>query len=101
MAALAIAEYNQGETPITVSRRDRRGLEPYRQQSLIEETARGAGQVFVTTHSPPIIALPPARPSGTSITRAGSARWTGEGRHAPHTGPETFLARLGRRRRKA
>lgn len=59
MAALAIAEQNQGETPITVVDEIERGLEAYRQQSLIRKLRAGPAQVFVTTHSPAILAAAP------------------------------------------
>ena len=40
-AALAIAEQNQGEAPITLVDEVERGLEPYRQRLLMEEPADG------------------------------------------------------------
>jgi putative ATP-dependent endonuclease of OLD family len=95
LAALAIAEQNQGEAPITLVDEVERGLEPYRQRSLMENLQAGKSQVFVTTHSPAVI---------SSASRAGL--W-----HVDHTGqiglldpsktarqrttdPEIFLARL-------
>lgn len=55
LSALAIAEQNQGESPITLVDEVERGLEPYRQQSLIEKLQSGQSQVFLTTHSPAAI----------------------------------------------
>ncbi|MDP9177061.1 MAG: ATP-binding protein [Gemmatimonadota bacterium] len=94
-AALAIAQQNQGEAPITLVDEIERGLEPYRQWSLMETLQAGASQVFVTTHSPSAIAAASnahiwyvdhvgsiARLDATSIER-----------HRKHD-PETFLARL-------
>jgi putative ATP-dependent endonuclease of OLD family len=95
LAALAIAEQNQGEAPITLVDEVERGLEPYRQRSLMENLQTGKSQVFVTTHSPAVI---------SAAFKAGL--W-----HVDHTGqiglldpsktarqrttdPETFLARL-------
>uniref|UniRef100_UPI000871E43F ATP-dependent nuclease n=1 Tax=Sphingobium phenoxybenzoativorans TaxID=1592790 RepID=UPI000871E43F len=52
LAALAIAEQNQGENPITVVDEVERGLEPYRQHVLMEKLQSLSTQVFVTTHSP-------------------------------------------------
>lgn len=52
IAALTIAEQNQGDAPITVVDEVERGLEPYRQRSLMEKLRAGRSQVFVTTHSP-------------------------------------------------
>jgi putative ATP-dependent endonuclease of OLD family len=54
-AALAIAEQNQGEAPITLVDEVERGLEPYRQRFLMENLQAGKSQVFVTTHSPSAI----------------------------------------------
>lgn len=56
LAALAIAAQNQGQSPITIVDEIERGLEPYRQHALIEKLQRGSSQVFLTTHSPAIIA---------------------------------------------
>ena len=55
IAALAIAEQNQGEAPITLVDELERGLEPYRQRSLMQKLQAGTAQVFVTTHSPSTI----------------------------------------------
>ena len=54
-AALAIAEQNQGEAPITLVDEVERGLEPYRQRFLMKSLQAGKSQVFVTTHSPSAI----------------------------------------------
>jgi len=54
-AALAIAEQNQGEAPITLVDEVERGLEPYRQRVLMDRLLEGKSQVFVTTHSPSAI----------------------------------------------
>jgi putative ATP-dependent endonuclease of OLD family len=51
IAALTIAEQNQGEAPITLVDEAERGLEPYRQRSLVEKLQMGRSQVFMTTHS--------------------------------------------------
>ena len=52
LAALAIAEENQGQTPITVVDEIERGLEPYRQRVLMDSLQDSETQVFVTSHSP-------------------------------------------------
>jgi putative ATP-dependent endonuclease of OLD family len=95
MAALVVAEQNQGEAPITLVDEIERGLEPYRQRALIAKLQEGQAQVFVTTHSPYAIAA-----------AATAALWYVDhhGRIGPldpiRTGrqrkndPETFLARL-------
>ena len=55
IAALTIAEQNQGKSPITLIDEVERGLEPYRQRFLLEKLQTGQSQVFVTTHSPYVI----------------------------------------------
>ena len=55
LSALAIAEQNQGDAPITLVDEVERGLEPYRQRTLIEKLQTGSSQVFLTTHSPAAI----------------------------------------------
>lgn len=54
-AALAIAKQNQGEAPITLVDEVERGLEPYRQQALLDSLQSSKSQSFVTTHSPKAI----------------------------------------------
>ena len=56
LAALAIAAHNQCEAPITIVDEIERGLEPYRQRALVKKLHTGGSQVFVTTHSPSVIA---------------------------------------------
>jgi putative ATP-dependent endonuclease of OLD family len=94
-AALAIAEQNQGEAPITLVDEVERGLEPYRQRVLMSNLQGGQSQVFVTTHSPSAISAA----SGASlwyidhtgnIGQLASAEIT---RHRQND-PETFLSRL-------
>jgi putative ATP-dependent endonuclease of OLD family len=95
LAALTIAELNQGEAPITLVDEIERGLEPYRQRSLMEKLQAGSSQVFVTTHSPSAIAAA----SKADIWYVDYANKIGRlepaktGRHR-RTDPETFLARL-------
>lgn len=95
IAALAIAERNQGEAPITLVDEVERGLEPYRQRSLMDKLQDGTSQVFVTTHSPFII----ADASQASIWYVDHDGKVGElepkktQKHR-NTDPETFFARL-------
>ena len=56
LAALSIAEQNQGDAPVTLVDEIERGLEPYRQHALIERLQASGSQAFVTTHSPFAIA---------------------------------------------
>jgi putative ATP-dependent endonuclease of OLD family len=51
LAALAIADALQGERPITVVDELEKGLEPYRQRTLINNLIASGAQVFMTTHS--------------------------------------------------
>ena len=55
IASLTIAEQNQGESPITLVDEIERGLEPYRQRTLVDKLQNGTSQSFVTTHSPATI----------------------------------------------
>jgi putative ATP-dependent endonuclease of OLD family len=95
LAALAIAEQNQGEAPITLVDEVERGLEPYRQRLLMENLQAGKSQVFVTTHSPSAIAAA----SKASLWYVDHAGGIGQLTSAAverqrKTDPETFLARL-------
>jgi len=94
-AALAIAEQNQGEAPITLVDEVERGLEPYRQRLLMEDLQAGKSQVFVTTHSPSAISAA----SQASLWYLDHAGGIGQLTSAAvarqrKTDPETFLARL-------
>lgn len=52
MAALEIAASSGKQASVTVIDELERGLEPYRLRKLIADLSKGAGQSFVTTHSP-------------------------------------------------
>jgi putative ATP-dependent endonuclease of OLD family len=95
LSALAIAEQNQGEAPITLVDEIERGLEPYRQRSLIENLQAGNSQVFVTTHSPSAIsaASKAALWYVDHAGRIGRLESTKIERHRKND-PDTFLARL-------
>ena len=56
LSALTVAEQNQGQAPVTVVDELERGLEPYRQTTLVQRLRDTGSQVFVTTHSPFVIA---------------------------------------------
>jgi putative ATP-dependent endonuclease of OLD family len=94
-AALAIAEQNQGEAPITLVDEVERGLEPYRQRALMNSLLGGQSQVFVTTHSPSSISAA----AGASLwyidhtVQIGQLAAAEITRHR-ESDPETFLARL-------
>jgi putative ATP-dependent endonuclease of OLD family len=94
-AALAIAEQNQGEAPITLVDEVERGLEPYRQRFLMNDLQAGTSQVFVTTHSPSAISAA----SNASLWYVDHTGGIGQLASAAvarqrKTDPETFLARL-------
>ncbi len=94
-AALAIAEQNQGEAPITLVDEIERGLEPYRQRILMDNLLNGKSQAFITTHSPAAISAASSAElwyidHAGGIGRLASLETT---RHR-NRDPETFLARL-------
>lgn len=95
IASLAIAEQNQGEAPITLVDEVERGLEPYRQRSLMDKLQAGKSQVFVTTHSPFSIAAA-SQASVWYVDHEGKVGGLEPEKTARHrrTDPETFLARL-------
>ena len=95
LAALAIAEHNQREAPITIVDEIERGLEPYRQRALIERLQTGGAQALVTTHSPSVIAAAShARFWYIDHTgRLGPLDDTKTARHRTND-PDAYLARL-------
>ena len=95
IAALTIAEQNQGEAPITLVDEIERGLEPYRQRSLMEKLQAGNSQVFVTTHSPSAISAA-SKASLWYVDRTGKIGSLDSAKIARHrkNDPETFFSRL-------
>jgi putative ATP-dependent endonuclease of OLD family len=94
-AALAIAEQNQGEAPITLVDEVERGLEPYRQRFLMEDLQAGKSQVFVTTHSPSAISAAFAASLWYVDHAGGIGQLTSAAvARQRKIDPETFLARL-------
>jgi putative ATP-dependent endonuclease of OLD family len=95
IAALTIAEQNQGEYPITLVDELERGLEPYRQRSLMEKLQAGNSQVFVTTHSPSAISAA-SKASLWYVDRTGKIGTLDSAKIARHrkNDPETFFSRL-------
>lgn len=94
-AALAIAEQNQGEAPITIVDEVERGLEPYRQRVLMGNLLSATSQVFLTTHSPAAIAAA----KNASLWYLDHRGGIGQLASAPverqrRDDPECFLARL-------
>ena len=95
IATLAIAEQNQGEAPITLVDEIERGLEPYRQRSLMNQLQEGRSQVFVTTHSLPAISAA-SKAAIWYVDKGGIIGSLEADKIAVHrkNDPETFLARL-------
>lgn len=95
LAALAIAEENQGVAPIMLVDEAERGLEPYRQHVLMKKLQEGASQVFVTTHSPSAIAAASAA-NFWYVDHKGAIGPLDARKIARHRNgdAETFLARL-------
>ncbi len=95
LAALAIAAWKQGEAPITLVDEIERGLEPYRQRSLMENLQSGKSQAFLTTHSPSAISAA-SNSDLWYVDHAGGIGRLEDAKTARHrkTDPETFLARL-------
>lgn len=95
LAALSIAEHTQTATPLTIVDEVERGLEPYRQQALIDAMIKGPSQAFATTHSPFVI-----RAAATSalwyLDQAGNVgALTGQRlREFMNRSPTALLARL-------
>jgi putative ATP-dependent endonuclease of OLD family len=95
LSALAISEQNQGDAPITLVDEVERGLEPYRQRTLIEKLQTGSSQVFLTTHSPAAISAA-ATSAIWYVDHTGQIGPLDAIKIAKHrrTDPETFLSRL-------
>jgi len=95
LSALAIAEQNHGEFPITLVDEVERGLEPYRQRALVEKLQAAHSQVFVTTHSPSAIAAA-SNAALWYVDHAGKIGFLDAVKTARHrkNDPDTFLSRL-------
>jgi len=95
IAALTIAEQNQGDAPITLVDEIERGLEPYRQRSLMEKLQTGKSQAFVTTHSPSAISAA-SKASLWYVDHTGGIGLLDAVKTARHrrNDPETFLSRV-------
>jgi len=95
LAALVIAEQNQGEAPITLVDEVERGLEPYRQRELLRKLQEGASQVFLTTHSPSALKAA-AKASLWYLDHGGNIGILERGKvdHHRRQDPDTFLSRL-------
>jgi putative ATP-dependent endonuclease of OLD family len=95
IAALTIAEQNQGEAPITLVDEIERGLEPYRQRTLMDELQAGKSQAFITTHSPSAISASSSA-SLWYIDHAGKIGALDREKTKRHrkNDPEAFLSRI-------
>ncbi len=95
LAALTIAEENQGDAPVVIVDEIERGLEPYRQRTLMNQLQGSGSQAFITTHSPSSVSAATSSAiwyldAAGSIGRLDATKVT---RHL-ESDPETFLARL-------
>jgi putative ATP-dependent endonuclease of OLD family len=95
LSALAIAEQNQGEFPVTLVDEVERGLEPYRQRALVEKLQAAYSQVFVTTHSPSAISAA-SNAALWYVDHAGKIGLLDAVKTAKHrkADPDAFLSRL-------
>jgi putative ATP-dependent endonuclease of OLD family len=95
LAALTIAEQNQGAHPIRVIDEIERGLEPYRQRGFIGKLQNGKSQAFVTTHSPAAISAA-STAALWYVAHDGKIGPLDDKKIAAHRekDPDTFLSRL-------
>jgi putative ATP-dependent endonuclease of the OLD family len=95
LASLTIAEETQGEASITIVDELERGLEPYRQRSLMAKLESGKSQVFATTHSPATLSAA-SKSSVWYVDHAGCIGPLDQKKISKHrkTDPDAFLARL-------
>lgn len=95
LVTLAIAERNQSGSPITLVDELERGLEPYRQRTLIEMLQNGISQVFITTHSLATISAS-SKAVFWYVDYQGKIGYLDPEKIKRYvkTDPETFLARL-------
>jgi putative ATP-dependent endonuclease of the OLD family len=95
LAALTIAEQNQGSAPMTLVDEIERGLEPYRQRTLVEKLQSGKSQCFVTTHSAAAISAA-TRSALWYVDHAGKIGQLDGAKIAQHRArdPEAFLSRI-------
>jgi putative ATP-dependent endonuclease of OLD family len=95
LAALAIAEQNQHDFSITLVDEVERGLEPYRQRTLIEKLQRAPSQAFITTHSASAISAATAS-ALWYLDHAGAIGRLDGAKIAAHQvrDPDAFLSRL-------
>lgn len=95
LASLTVARSHQTEHPVIIVDEVERGLEPYRQRSLMDALQRDESQSFVTTHSPAVL----ASASEARVWHMDRSGNVGDldgkvvQRHRSRD-PETFLARL-------
>lgn len=97
LATLAIgASLQKSEAPIVLVDELERGLEPYRQRTLVAQLLASASQVFVTTHSAATLAASADAAAVWYLDAAGHIGRLPEGKVSTHYGrdPETFLARV-------
>jgi putative ATP-dependent endonuclease of OLD family len=94
LAGLKIAAVHHAGKPLIVVDELERGLEPYRQRSLVAELVGSGSQVFATTHSPAAIAAARTGNLWYIDLAHGIGRLPPRLRAHQQADPNTFLARL-------
>lgn len=95
LAALAIADASQGESPIRIVDEIEKGLEPYRQRTLIKSLTDSGTQVLITTHSAAALSATSDASLWYVDAKSAIGRLPNE-KVCQHqrSDPDTFLARL-------
>ena len=94
MAALEIAAAHHSESSILVVDEVERGLEPYRQRTLMEQLQKSSSQVFLTTHSAVALRAVDSASLWYMDTADAIGRLPDKATLHEKRDPETFLARI-------
>ena len=94
LAALEVAAAHHGESPIVVVDEVERGLEPYRQRTLMSQLQKSGSQVFLTTHSAAALRAMDAASLWYMDTDGVIGPLPAKAKRHEKGDPETFLARF-------
>lgn len=96
LSALTIAKVMRSEPSVVLIDEIERALEPYRQRALVKELMASGSQVFITTHSPAVVAAAADASLWYMDARGKLGRLPRSRIIRTHQqrDPETFLARL-------
>lgn len=94
LASLAVAALTQSGSAITVVDEVERGLEPYRQRSIIASLQEQPGQVFLTTHSSTVLSQIESGVFWHMNAVSAIGRLGPTARRQCRRDPDAFLARL-------